>query len=307
MKNLLIFIGCILLITNNLGCRRKCYDPANPKCCNYDPCYKKIPNAGFKIRQGCWQEMYQKWAPHTPYVEFSDTIWGASADLLADFDSIPGIRYDWEFDGMSTIWHTKDLKSVNFSSYANNNSNYLPQWDSFYSKPLGVRLTVVSEPNECVGADTLYTQKRSITFAKEQAYRGIFKGTFSTNPTKEVEIIMNKLAYLGNPESRNIYVNFPQVENDTIFAKGLGGGNLVDNFVLRTYNQFIWKSDMTQPQDWDISQGITSMNFKGNWNVALSRYDVNFTYTYQKSATDASTEITFTGYQVRPLFIYFLP
>jgi hypothetical protein len=290
-----IFIAFVL----NSCCKRKyCSDPSNPQCINYDPCYGKKPNAGFKIRQSCWSDFSNEWNTKAiEYNGFSDTNLDSKLDLLADFNSIPGTKYSWKFDGMSTLITTKDIKGIDFYSYTSNLNNKLPFWDSFYCKPLGVTLTVTTPPNECVGNDTIYTQKRYITFAQKCMYFGKFRGYFSTKPTQEVDIVMNNLSTVLT-NYLELYINFPYHENDTIKLDNYKFIGSTPSGYSETYQKYDWSIDITKPYDLNRLKGILGVSFRGKYNASIARNEVEFTYQYQKTINDPIENITFKGYQL---------
>jgi hypothetical protein len=302
MKTKIIYTSLAFLLLSSLifvaCCKKKCTDASNPECENYDKCLGKVPNAGFKIRRTGWNDFEGKWFNYVDEIPFSDTILLTSLDLLADFDSLPGCKYIWKFDGMSSTFKTKDLVNINFTSYASNPNNDLPLWDSFFSKPLGVTLTVIAPLSDCNTKDTLFTQKRFITFVKRPYHYGSFKGYFSTNPTKEVDITMNQY----EPQIWDLYflhINFPYHENDTISVadkQAAGWRSIYDDF-YSSCTKFKWEYDLTKPYDLNINKGILGLEFNSKYNSLLKRIDVNFSYKYQKSKSEPIETISFTGYQ----------
>jgi hypothetical protein len=296
----IVYFGICVLVFEAC-CKKKCYDPTNAECSNYDPCYNKKPNAGFKIRVTCWSDFNEAWNyDRIKYVGFSDTVDYAAIDLVADFDSdMEGLKYNWKFDGMSTILHDQTIKDISFYNYTQNPNNQLPLWDSFYTKPIGITLTVTVPASACVGNDTIYSTKRFVTFAKRAMHNGRFKGYFSTNPNKEVEILMTDSVKPFTAKTYYLYSNFPYHENDTIITDDylfIGSAPFPQK---SSYQKYDWSLDLTKPYDLSRLKGILGMSFIGRFNNITQRNEVTFTYPFQKSISDSIEQITFTGYQLQ--------
>ncbi len=304
MRSLKIILATCLLYGLSIFalacCKPKCTDPSNPECSNYDPCYKKIPNAGFKMRESLWDENSETFNEElAAYYGFHDTIIYPKLDLFADFEPIEGIKYAWKFDGMSTIIKTKDIAGFSIYNYTQNSNNYLPLWDSFYTKPIGVTLTVTVPASACVGNDTVYTSKRYITCARRNMYYGRFKGYFSTNPTQEVEIFMNDSLIKNTIDRYYLYYNFPYHANDTVMQDDLCLiGSTPIPYMGRVYNRKLWGIDTSKPYDLERLKGILYMDFVGYYNPNTLRNEVEFTYLYQQSLNHPIETITFSGYQL---------
>jgi hypothetical protein len=185
-----------------------------------------------------------------------------------------------------------------FGNYFNDNNNYLPMWDSFYTKPLGVTLTVQTKDYICQPIDTICTQKRYITFAKRGLCYGKYKGFFSTNPNKEVEIVMNNSVTSPSITYNDLYVNFPYNENDTIRPAELLIGSTYAQFPRESYNRKSWSIDTTKPYNYDSLKGILGITFEATYNVQQKVHDIHFEYLYQKSKNAPIQKIQFNGYQL---------
>jgi hypothetical protein len=174
----LIFVAC---------CKKTCTDASNPECENYDKCLGKVPNAEFKMRQAVWDDVTNDYNhPNELLILHSDTLKNAILDFESDFDSIPGTVYAWKIQGMSKIIYRRHLRGINFNEDTKLKENHaiLNQ----FCKPLKIDLTVSVPKTECTGDDTIKTFTRYLTLSWITLREGFFKGTFSTNPDKEVTI-----------------------------------------------------------------------------------------------------------------------
>jgi hypothetical protein len=294
---------CILVF--NACCKKKvCTDPTNPECINYDACFKKIPNAGFKIRQTAWDSWGGQWSPSKDYISFGDTCDYSEVDLVADFQIGDDSNYIWKFDGMSTFFKGKLLKGFSFWNYLQDSS--VLNYDIFYAKPLGVTLTVKSNPNNCIGNDTIYSQKRQITFTNGSMYKGEFRGSFSTNPNKIVDIAFNQTnKKVGIYDTIfETFVNFPFLENDSLFVFRYGHLPVSDFSKPNTYYHYYWENDPIKYPNYIFEnlKGIVMYEFTGHFNSITQKNDVVIQYKYKTSKNAEVQLITFTGYQTKQLW-----
>jgi hypothetical protein len=162
MKNRL-FITLILfaILTLSSQCKKKCSDPTNPDCDNYNPCYgKKAVSAAFTI----FEEVNVVPTFEVPYYD-TDTITMNQARFTALEE---GAEYEWHIG--SEILRTKSFTRSDF-----------PQ-----NQSIPVTLIVKKTPDtSCFpnddGADTLTRYLWKCRFFDNSKLFGTFKGFFDNN------------------------------------------------------------------------------------------------------------------------------
>jgi hypothetical protein len=83
---IVVYCG-ICVVVFEACCKKKCTDPYNPECPNYDPCYKAKPFATFVARQSCWDGFGGEWDNISAQQRyFTDTIGAANVDFLSLYD-----------------------------------------------------------------------------------------------------------------------------------------------------------------------------------------------------------------------------
>lgn len=112
-KNYRILLLVFAVLGVTLQCKKKCDDPYNPECENYDPCYGKKPtSAAFKI----WESGSSIVAPTYAFAYETDTIIGRDATFAA-VEQGNDVQYLWEI-GSET--YTTSKVTLSFSSVPNN-------------------------------------------------------------------------------------------------------------------------------------------------------------------------------------------
>lgn len=168
---------CLLLtlIVIGLGvqCKKKCSDPANPDCENYDPCYGKKPvSAAFKIQE---------------VVQFSTVPEGWGTTMDTDTITTYGVQFTALEDADTYRWiigrETLATKSV-----------YRQDFPQGVTYP--IQLTVKKKPNlACFpqddGEDTMTRMMYAGNWMDDSALIGKFKGTV-TNPNDTLTIHLAK-------------------------------------------------------------------------------------------------------------------
>ncbi len=110
--SLIISILCVLSVLLNSQCRRKCDDPSNPDCPNYDPCYGKTgTSADFKIMEE-GESLFSSYA----FAYETDTVLNGSVHFEPR-KIIEGVEYRWEI-GANT--YNQPKLTLWFSSNHNN-------------------------------------------------------------------------------------------------------------------------------------------------------------------------------------------
>ncbi|HYG14880.1 MAG TPA: hypothetical protein VEC12_03935 [Bacteroidia bacterium] len=175
MKNLKIASIIILLVWFALeaaSCKRKdapCYDPANPKCVDYDPCYGTKPViAEIKLSQRA--------APSR-----TDELGKLYIDEQNIFPQVQ-IKFDTPLEGAKYTWilGTETITTKSFERH-------------FFTAPFGtysVKLIVEKEPNKnCYptddGKDTLVKTFQIVPICQLQS-SGVFKGKWENTPDSAI-------------------------------------------------------------------------------------------------------------------------
>jgi hypothetical protein len=302
LSSIVYFGICVLVF--NACCKKKCSDPSNPECGNYDPCYKAKPNANFFARQTCWSGFDEVWDIEGIKQSINtDTIGDQGVDFVPTYDGRTQCSYEWQFDGSTKIYKDSIIKGAAFYNYYNNWANML---DSNYSKPIGINFKVTCPPNNCVGNDTLFEFRREITFAKREMYEGEFKGTFSNKPNDSVTIglaLFRKLSIAGY--GRYAFINWPFYSNDTFYLKhnAMGYSDQSLKYVITSYNQErIYSLDTKQSNiDYIKSGGIIDVVFEGRLG-ASGKNEVKFKCKQKLNSNAPITEIIFIGYQTKQFY-----
>lgn len=253
MKLIKFLIAIIIVATlaiNLNSCKRDkedCFDPTNPQCKNYDPCYGQKPViADIELSQ-----RYSPFGSGEITTKYSDTGIIFPNSQIRFHCPIEGAKYTWTL-GAETI-----------------TSQTFERMFSRFTVPVGeytVKLTVEKDPNKnCFPADDgidTYTKKFKIVPMCSLAILGLFKGKWDNLPQKDSGLIsmrvftsMNYLDSCGegasvfrftNLTGNNdtllgdyIYLSNTVMINDRISSMGLANGrfkiNLQDSTVLMTY------------------------------------------------------------------------
>lgn len=176
IKYLLIkaaFVGLTVVI---FGCKsddNTCYDPSNPECENYDPCYDKLPTtAEFTISK----QYFPFGANANFFVE--DNILTPGGNLR--FTAIPqeGASYTWIIGADTVFGEYEITKGLNDFSVGTHNNTLI------VTKPTDT----ICFPHDkgSVQFDRSFIKIRSC----EATVLGKYRGVFSTNPSDSVVIIL---------------------------------------------------------------------------------------------------------------------
>lgn len=161
MKNLIhiSLLGlCLLTLLAGLSsCRKKCHDPKNPECKNYDPCYGKSRiNAKFKVRPGDnGFPPPEDWCDLIP----CDTFDASSVRFDVPDNNPANSTYTWQI-GSEPGTRTGKSFEVDFSDYLNAGN-----WE----KHIPVTLTIRTPMNACMThfEDTLVQSSRLLFFTEK--------------------------------------------------------------------------------------------------------------------------------------------
>jgi hypothetical protein len=232
-----LFVTAFLLLSLP-ACKKKCHDPQNPECEDYDPCYGVIkPSADFKTRH--WSHWGTDPFPGET-IEFCDTIMNNTAKFIANYTS--GYSYTWKVGTDNRVFSGKELV-IDFIDFYIDTTNLEKPGSDFY-KPIPVTLTVKTKPNgknkigSCTPfSDTQLSVTRNLVIFRgmDRRFCGIFKGRIAGEQQDRIVQIFYKvdknrpfgsLSYLG-------FVNLPNVINfDTLRISELGD--------LSTYKNQRW-------------------------------------------------------------------
>lgn len=243
---LILFTGTLAISLNS--CKRDkedCFDPTNPQCKNYDPCYGKKPVMAD--------------------IEISQRVKNFGSDSLSkayfnETEIFPysQIRFHCPLEGAKYTW-TLGAETITSQTFERIFEGFQVPYGEYT-----VKLTVEKEPNKnCFPADDgidTYTKKFKIVPTCSLAILGLFKGKWDNLPQKDSGLIsmrvftsMNYLDSCGTSLFRftnltsnqdtllgdNIYVSNTEIINDRVESTGLANGrfkiNLQDSTVLMTY------------------------------------------------------------------------
>ncbi len=153
--SLIISILCVLSVLLNSQCRR-CKDPSNPACDNYDPCYKKL-NADFSMK------IYVD-ALGGRYFDV-DTVFPTRTVIFEAFDSTD-VEYEWKIGDDPEILRTRKTHVM------------FP-----FTTQLKVRL-VVKHRSHCaaISSDTVTKLLTVIPFSEfDRLHLGYYQGALQSN------------------------------------------------------------------------------------------------------------------------------
>jgi hypothetical protein len=287
-----------------LSCnKKKCNDPYNPACENYDPCYKAKPNAEFFARSTCWDDFGGVWDNEGLVQALPcDTIYNDNVDFVPIHNSQKIRRYEWKFDGTSKIYRDSIIKGAAFYTYHNNPSNMA---DSIYTKPLGINYKVSTDPSSCVGTDTVATFRREITFANRPMVWGEFKGVFSNNSTDSLTIGISIYNNQVTEKGWFALINWPFFNADTAFYNTTveaGWPSVKAESIYRSYNRYqLYDFDLNKPINYNLCGGLIGVDFFGRMGKS-GKNEVVITCKHKPNQNATITTIKFKGYQVRPYF-----
>lgn len=199
MKNFnsIVIISIITTFVLVGGCRCKdkkkpCFDPTNPDCENYDPCYgRKTVNTFFKVRPGDRGfKPPEEWCNLIPCDTFNET------SIRFDIpDGNPSnSTYEWQI-GTEATPRTGEAFEVNFSDYLRDNG-----WE----RHIPITLTIRTPMNECLQSEdeTVKVVKRDLFFTEKRYShhwlslknnKAVYRGFFNHKPDKDAIIEFIKI------------------------------------------------------------------------------------------------------------------
>ena len=257
----ILHLTVMIAIMGLMGCKQKCYDPQNPDCENYDPCFGSTkPTANFKIRQ------WNGWAVETnpDSMEFCDTIIGTCAKFYANYKD--GKSYLWKVGSDVTEFKGKTLE-ICFNDYCGDDLNK-QSVNSNYYKPIEISLMIVSEPNlkNKIGichalSDTQLITTKKLVFAKNNFLNvvGEFEGTILGESTKRK---VKVLYYYDKSVMQPFYylVNFPNIGNLDTLKIGVG----ITGSELNTFKKQWWNCGPRYRYGNDFHENLTGV-YKGKF------------------------------------------
>jgi len=243
MKNnqtIFCFFALALLLAMGSCRKKKCYDPTNRDCENYDPCYgADKPNADFKTRH--WSHWGTDPFPGET-IEFCDTIISTTAKFTANY--MNGDSYFWKVGTDSRDFTGKELE-LDFGDYYNDLNNLENPGSDFY-KPIPVTLAVRTKASSrnkigiCVPLkDTLINLKRNLVLAKNNENRicGVYKGRVDGENQDRIIKVYYKYD-INRPYYQFYYgfINLPNMINHDTLKIGYGQVGAM----IRTFKNLKW-------------------------------------------------------------------
>ncbi|HEY1046105.1 MAG TPA: hypothetical protein VGF79_06660, partial [Bacteroidia bacterium] len=168
--NLLRITMLIVIAIGISSCKKRCYDPKNVECDNYDPCYGKTRiNSNFRVRPGDGGfPAPEQWCELMP----CDTFNASSVRFDVPINNPNNSTYTWQIGSEPSPRKSIGFE-VDFSDYldAGNWETHIP-----------ITLTIRTPLNYCMTnkEDTLIKVKRDLFFTKA------WKHPFSGNPGSKV-------------------------------------------------------------------------------------------------------------------------
>jgi hypothetical protein len=283
--------------------KKKCNDPYNHACENYDPCFKAKPNAEFVARQSCWNSFGGAWNEEGLVQAIPcDTIDEDNVDFVPIHGSQKIRMYEWKFDGSSKIYRDSMIKNAAFYTFYHDPSNMA---DSIFTKPLGINYRVSTAPSSCSGNDTVATFRREITFANREMVWGEFRGIFSNNPNDSITIGISIYNNQVTEKGWFALINWPFFNADTAFYNTtveVGWPSVKAERVHNSYNRYkLYDFDLNKPINYSLCGGLVGIDFFGRMGKS-GKNEVVITCKHKPNQNAPITEIKFKGYQVRPFF-----
>jgi len=251
MKSLLLISFSFVLILFS-SCKKKCYEPTNSDCENYDPCFGKRVTADFSIRQ------YDGF-PYEPGFEpeYCDTLFPRGAKFEAA--KVNTGNFSWKVANDPRIFNGPELKLL-FDNYVNDTIKNLA--NPLYYKPLQVTLILQNAVTECVSAsDTLLTKTKNLVFSRNfKIQQGRFRGKCDIDGVERIIEITDDLCWdekAAHGGDLNYFgaclLNFPLDDSLKISA-------FIRSSALKlgSYKQWIWVTGFTTYQE--LVDGISDFN-----------------------------------------------
>jgi len=185
------------------ACKKKCHDPQNPECEDYDPCYgKKRINPVFRVRPGDnGFPPPEDWCDLLP----CDTFNASSVRFDIPLNNPANSAYTWQI-GSEPTPRTRKSFEVDFSDYLNAGN-----WE----KHIPVTLTIRTPLNACMvhPEDTMISVTRQLFFTQSRFHP------------------------FGDTARTKIFTGFLEDKPDEIFSIRLTGDNEEYYKKLRTFGQ----------------------------------------------------------------------
>ena len=212
MQKIIKIILVLFVVVFFNACKKKCCDPNNPDCENYDPCNgKKRINAIFRVRPGDRGFKPEgEWCDLIPCDTFSES----SVRFDMPINNPSNSKYSWQV-GTEPTPRTGKSFEVSFSDYLN-----AGKWETH----IPVTLTIRTPLNSCMThpEDTLIKVTRELFFQEKEWWlipfretSASYRGYFTNNPSKEtiITFIDQKRGYFRGVEAPVfLIVGFPFVD-----------------------------------------------------------------------------------------------
>lgn len=198
-----------LLILLVSSCHKKCHDPSNPDCENYDPCYvKRIVNSHFIMKPG-----HGGFPPPGPWCELpeTDTFSSSIVRFQVPSGNVSGCVYQWKI-GTETDFRYGDVFEVDFENYRMQGN-----WNAL----IPITLNVHRPLDGCIAnaADTLVSETRNLIFLEtgnvlltDNDDSLIYEGYFEETPNVKSMLKYYRVkqgVFRGNTAPYTLVVGYP--------------------------------------------------------------------------------------------------
>jgi hypothetical protein len=181
MKKLMLNFNIAVMLTFAISglqsCKKKCYDPKNPECKNFNAELLK-PSANFRMRQSMVPFGFQDKSGNI--AEFSDTICTSEPGVMFEALEENANRYEWIIGIDERKFNTKKVY-LQFTSFLKDSSNF--------GVKIPVKLRIVKSPENLLNPkDSVYEKTRNLVFLPLFLWQGKFEGVFEGNPKERTTI-----------------------------------------------------------------------------------------------------------------------
>jgi len=284
------------------ACKKKCCDPKNPDCENYDPNFG-IPTADFTMRQSLkpfgWVDLLENIA------EFADTIVASNNGVLFTAKEENAIRYEWTIGDDARTFYTKEV-ALTFNDFLQVPGNV--------RRKIPVKLKVIKKPMAHQNQnDTVYTSERFLVFAEEFLWSGTFEGFFEHEPTVKRTIIVNSDGiefkvppgtFADRPKDSvtlSGYAFYGLIPKDKIFVSN---GHVIDNKCYPSFNSYKqWKwaiinsHKISNRSLQNTSGGLMSYHANAEFSPD-GKHSIVVKYAYRSSRTSPEEHYIFKGKKI---------
>jgi hypothetical protein len=307
MKKLMLNFNIAVMLTFAISglqsCKKKCCDPKNPDCENYDAELLK-PTANFRMRQSNVPFGFEDKPGNI--AEFSDTICVSEAGVMFEALEENADSYEWTIGSHTTKFTTKKVY-LQFTSFLKDTLNF--------GVKIPVKLRIVKSPaNLSNPKDSVYEKTRNLVFLPLVLWQGKFEGVFKDNPNKRTTIEIGTVpqVYTFPP---GIFADRPKdsIKLESYIFKGLPArpfiavswehGNNENNCDINyvSYKQWNWQiSDFninTSNGIDELTSGLLGFHAYADLNSS-GKHIITVIYKFRANKNSSIQTYTFTGEKV---------